>query len=325
MQTSDSVIVVTGASSGIGRATARLLAEQGARLVLVARDADALADVAAECSSGGWPPLVCPVDVSDAEAVEAVGQAAVERFGRIDGWVNSASVMTFGAFLDVPLDDVRRVLDVDVMGYVHGCRTALRRMVEQGTGVVVNVSSILGVVALPYGTSYSMAKFAIRGLSVSLRQELRLAGIRGVDVCTVLPSAVDTPIWNDAGNHTGRRPRALPPVVPPERVARVIVRRLRSPRRETVVGGVAGHALVWQHAIWPGSAERVLAFGVDGLGLTRSAGQPATSGNLYEPAPGPGHVHGGWQTGRRRRRVALAAVGALTASALWARHALGTR
>jgi short-subunit dehydrogenase len=291
-----SVIVVTGATSGIGRTTVRELAARGARPVLVARDPDELAATAAECRARGADPLVVPADVADAEAVEGVGRAAVERFGRIDGWVNSAGVEMFGAFLDVPLPDLRRVLDVDLMGCVHGCRTALARMVEQGSGVVVNVSSILGIVGQPYGAGYTMAKFAIRGLGSCLRQELRLAGARGVDVCTVLPTAIDTPMWQDAANLTGRAVRALPPPLPPERVAAAIVRRLRRPRRETIVGGVLGRAFVAQHRLWPASAEWALSVGLDVWGLSRSRSAPITDGNLYRPAPGPGRAHGGWRS-----------------------------
>ncbi|WP_049803468.1 SDR family NAD(P)-dependent oxidoreductase [Pseudonocardia dioxanivorans] len=143
----------------------------------------------------------------------------------------------FGAFLDVPLADVRRVLDVDLMGYVHGCRAVLPHMLERGHGVIVNVSSVLGVIALPYGAAYSMAKFGVRALGVSLRQELRTSGASGVRVATVLPAAIDTPIWRDAGNCTGTRLRLSPPTYTPERVARIVVDQLRVPRRGVVAGG----------------------------------------------------------------------------------------
>jgi short-subunit dehydrogenase len=290
-----SVIVVTGATSGIGRATVRALTTRGARLALVARDEDQLSVTAGECYGAGRPPLVCPADVSDPDSVEAAAAAAVRRFGRIDGWVNAAGVELFGTFLETPLADTRRVLDVDLMGCVHGCRAALPRMIEQGHGVVVNLSSILGIVAQPYGAGYTMAKFAIRGLGTCLRQELRLAGARGVDVCTVLPTAIDTPMWQDAGNRSGRRVRALPPPLPPERVATAIVARLRRPRRETVVGGVLGRALVTGHRVAPGLTERALALALDTIGLSRTEPAGSTSGNLYRPSPGPDRAHGGWR------------------------------
>jgi NAD(P)-dependent dehydrogenase (short-subunit alcohol dehydrogenase family) len=290
-----SVIAVTGATSGIGRATARALTERGARLALVARDPQALAETVGDCFGAGRPPLALPTDVSDPEAVEAAAQAVVDRFGRIDGWVNSAGVELFGAFLDVPLEDTRRLLEIDLMGTVHGCRSALSRMVPQGHGVVVNLSSILGIVAQPYGAGYTMAKFAIRGLGACLRQELRMSGARGVDVCTVLPTAIDTPMWQGAANRSGRRIRALPPPLPPERVATAIVARLRRPKGETVVGGVLGRALVAGYRIWPGAAERGLALAVDTLGLSRTEPAASTAGNLYRPHAGPGRAHGDWR------------------------------
>ncbi|WP_252441713.1 SDR family NAD(P)-dependent oxidoreductase [Pseudonocardia humida] len=295
MRIDGSVIVVTGATSGIGRATAHLLAARGARTVLVARGEEGLAATAAECRARGGEALALSADVADADAVERVAAATVERFGRVDGWVNSAGVEMFGAFLDAPPEEVRRVLDVDLGGCVNGCRSALSRMVPQGHGVVVNLSSILGIVAQPYGAGYTMAKFAIRGLGSCLRQELRLAGVRGVEVCTVFPTAIDTPIWQDAANRTGRRVRALPPPLPPERVAAAVVRRLRRPRGETIVGGLLGRALVAQYRLWPRSAERALSIGLDRWGLSQRESAPSTAGNLFRPAPGPGRVRGGWR------------------------------
>ena len=319
MRIKGSVVVVTGASSGIGRAAALALAARRARLVLVARDAESLEQAAAECSAAGAETLIVGADVSDPEAVEDVARHAVERFGRIDAWVNAASVMMFGSFLDTPLDDVRRVLEVNLMGNIHGCRSALPLMIAQDRGVIVNVSSLLGAVALPYGSAYTMSKFAIRGLGGSLRQELRLSGCRGVKVSTVLPGPIDTPIFSNAANHSGRRARALPPLYAPERVARIIVNQIRVPRREVVAGGVLGRAFLLLHKVLPGTAERVMAAEVDLFGLSRTETTPASSGNLYRPAPGPGRVDGGWHGRRRERRrraltITLAAVAATALS-----------
>lgn len=170
--------VVTGASSGIGRATALRLASAGAAVTLVARLEDALRDVAREIEQGGGRALVAPVDVSDFDAVQRVARRAASELGRIDVWVNDAAVTAFAPFQEIPLEDFRRVIDVDVMGYVHGARAALPYMREQGRGVLVNVSSVVAEVPQPYTHAYCMSKAAVRMLAASLRQELRLDGAR---------------------------------------------------------------------------------------------------------------------------------------------------
>ncbi|WP_232665651.1 SDR family oxidoreductase [Pseudonocardia sp. TRM90224] len=323
MRIESSVVVITGATSGIGRATASALARAGARLVLVARDGDGLVEVAAQCAQHGHRPEVVAVDVVDADAVDGVAERAVQLHGRLDAWVNAASVMVFGAFQDIPLADIRRVLDVNLMGYVHGCRAALPRMIGQGGGIIVNVSSILGVVAAPYSSAYTMAKFAVRGLGLGLRQELRLSGARGVHVCTVLPAAIDTPIFANAANHSGRSARAIPPVYTPERVAATITGVLRRPRREVIAGGVLGRLFVWQHRVWPASAERLLAEDMDRLCLSRTEPADPTSGNLYRPAPG--RVHGGWRGAARERLRGTGALLAVAAAAALVRRRVGAR
>lgn len=296
MDIRDGVVVVTGASSGIGRETALALAHAGAHPVLLARRRDALNEVAERCRRHGARPVVAPADVTDGEAVQQVADTALQRHGRLDGWVNAASVMEFGTVLDVPPEDVRRVLDVNLMGAVHGCRAALPPMIAEGRGSVVNVSSILGVIALPFGAGYTMTKFGLRGLGVSLRQELRLNGVTGVGVSTVLPAAVDTPIWSAAGNRTGRTPHPPPPVADPGDVARAVLDRLRDPRRETVVGALPARALVYAHALLPEVVERVFATVFDMVGLRgdmvglRDDGpvRPGT-GNLFAPVRDDGH------------------------------------
>lgn len=323
MRIKDRVAVVTGASSGIGRATALALAGHGCALVLTARREEALQQVAEECADRGEQALVVPADVSDAEAVEMVARRALERFGRIDVWVNAAAVTVFGPFQDTPLEDIRRVVEVNLMGYVHGSRSALAVFREQGRGVLINVSSIVGVIAQPYTHAYGMTKFAIRALSTSLRQELWLDGAVGINVCTVLPPTIDTPLFQHAANYTGREAVAMPPVYTPERVARTTLSLVRRPRREVVVGPM-GRSLVMQSKCTPGFVEKLMAFQVNRSHLSRKHPAPATSGDLHEPAVGTGSTHGGWHGGRRTamRRVATATLllGA-TATALRRRSA----
>ncbi|MGW0365753.1 SDR family oxidoreductase [Streptomyces sp. NPDC002990] len=316
MRVRDSVVVITGASSGIGRATAVAFARKGCSVVLASRRAEALEAVRAECEGHrGAQALAVPTDVTDPAAVDDLARRAVGRFGRIDVWVNCAAVTVFGPFEEVPLEDFRKVMDVNVMGYVHGARAALRVMRRQGSGTLINVSSIVGVVSQPYAHAYGMSKHAVRALSASLRQELRLDKAKDIHVCTVLPATIDTPLFEHAANYTGRKPLAMPPVYSPERVAKAIVDLVRAPRREVVVGPM-GRSMVLESRIMPGMVERVMAHQVDKTHLSRKESAPAGHGNLHVPAPGPGAAHGGW-AGRRRtaaRRMTAVAVLACAAA-----------
>ncbi|MER7480737.1 SDR family oxidoreductase [Streptomyces sp. NPDC126510] len=308
MRLRDHVVVVTGASSGIGRATAEAFASKGCAVVLAARREEALRTAAEECAKHRRARrLVVPTDVSDVKAVEDLARRAVREFGRIDVWVNNAAVNAFGRFEDVPLEDFRKVLDVNVMGCVYGTRAALPVMREQGSGTLINISSIVGAVAQPYSHPYGMSKHAVRALGSGLRQQLRVEGVKGIDVCTVLPATIDTPHFQQAANYTGHKVVAMPPVYTPERVADAVVALVRRPRREVVVGP-AGRALVRQARMAPALSERAMARQTDRTHLDHDEDAPATHGALHVPAPGEGAVHGGWG-GRRRtalRRAALA-------------------
>jgi short-subunit dehydrogenase len=319
MRIKDSVVVITGASSGIGRAAALRFARSGAVVVLAARRVDALQEVAQECEAMGTRALVVPADLSRMEDASRIARRTVERFGRIDAWVNNAAVSVFGSFEEVPLEDFRRVIDVNLMGYVHGARAVLPYLREQGTGVLVNVSSVVGVVPQPYTHAYTMTKAAIISLSGSLRQELRLDKAFGVKVATVLPASIDTPIFDNAANYTGRKVVAMPPVYTAERVARAIVNQVRLPRRQVVVGPM-GRNLLLQAKLTPGTVERMMAVQVDRSHLSRTRPAPASSGNLHQPIDDRATVAGGWHGARRTAVRRVASAGVLVGAAVGVRR-----
>jgi short-subunit dehydrogenase len=295
------VVVITGASSGIGRASALAFAGHGARLVLAARGRGALAEAERECRALGADVLVVPTDIGDPVAVAALESEAVARFGGIDVWVQAAAATVAGPLGSEPLTETRRLLDTNVLGNVLVARAALARFETQGHGVLVIVGSLLGIFPNPQVPLYSMTKYAARGLALNLRRAV--AGQPGVDVCLVLPGPVDTPLFRRTANHTGRRLRAIPPATAPERVAATIVACARRPRREAT-SGVLSHAALVMHRLAPRSAEWVVARWSAAL-ITSGSPAPETAGALFAPRPEdtPGEVHGGYRRGRLRRRL----------------------
>jgi NAD(P)-dependent dehydrogenase (short-subunit alcohol dehydrogenase family) len=300
---SESVVVVTGASSGIGAATAQALAERKASVVLGARRVDALREVAARCVARGAAALPVATDVTDPAAVAALAAAAEARFGRIDAWVNNAGVGLYAPLADAPVDAVRRVMEVNLFGCLHGVRAVLPRLRAAGGGVIVNVASVLSDVTVPFMGPYNISKHAVRGLSDTLRQEI---ADRSISVCTVLPASIDTPFYRNAANRTGRTPRPIPPVYPPELVAETIVRVLRRPRREAYAGGL-GHALAIQWRLTPALVERVLAW-YGRRGSFGAAAVTPTPGNLFTPGHDRADLDGGFSG--RRRTALRAGIGA---------------
>ena len=233
----DQVIVITGASSGIGLTTARMAAEQGAKLVLVARDQDALERLAEELRQQGCDALPVAADVGMQEDIQRVGERALERFGRIDTWINNAGVSIFGRLEDVPMDDSQRMFQTNFWGVVNGSLEAVRHLKERG-GAIINVGSEVSDRAIPLQGMYSASKHAVKGFTDSLRMELEHDKLP-ISVTLIKPTAIDTMFTVHARNYMEKEPRLPPPVYAPEIVANAILYAAQHPRRDVFVGGPA--------------------------------------------------------------------------------------
>ncbi len=291
--------IVTGASSGIGRATAHALAATGARVALLGRRLEPLAATARECAERGGEAVPIVADVARRDEVEGAAERAVADWGGFDVWVNNAGVSQFGRIDETPPDVYERVLITNLHGCVHGSRAAIRQFRRQGHGRLINVSSVVGMVGQTYTSAYVASKWAIIGLSQSLRMEL--ADTPDITVSTVLPASIDTPIFRQAANYTGRAVRAMNPVYPPEQVADAICSLIRRPKRRVIVG-TAGRSLALLRRLSPASAEWMMKRQVETAHLDHDREAPHSAGNVLEPLDtGEGQVRDGWLDGSRDR------------------------
>lgn len=287
-------VVVVGASSGIGLAAAQQLSARGDQLVLVARDEGRLQEVAASLPG---PAVVSAADVTDVEAVERAVAAGVTAYGKVDGAITTAQPMAYGTVEQLPAEVLERLVDVAVHGTATLARAVLPRFREAGGGSLVVVSSLLAEIAVPAMGGYCAAKWGQLGLVRTLQAEVRRE--KGVHVSLVLPGAVDTPIYRQAGTYAGRRGSAPPPVVTPERVAEACVRRIDKPRRADHVGPVNLLAVAGFRGL-PAVYDRLVGPMVDQVVL-RGPRTGADDGNIFEARPEAERLRGGWTTAGRLR------------------------
>jgi short-subunit dehydrogenase len=304
----DSAVVVTGAASGIGLATAYALANRGASLVLAGRQRDALEAIAAECREQGAQAVAVPTDVADESRVQALARRAVESYGRIDLWVNNAAVTAFGSVGTVPMRVFRRVIETNLYGYLHGIRAALPIMREQGAGVVVNVLSGVVFAPQPYTSAYVASQHAIEALADCLRLELALENPGDIHICAVYPASVDTPLFQRGANYSGRAAKPMPPVHEPEEIAAAILRAAERPKRAVYVG-VPRHTIEIAGALAPRLLERKLAERVEREHFQDRPAAPS-EGNLFAPTASEPELRGGWGGAPPRSATPILLLGA---------------
>ncbi|MFL5518614.1 MAG: SDR family oxidoreductase [Gemmatimonadales bacterium] len=325
------VVVVTGASAGLGRAIARMFGARGAVVGLIARGPDGLAAAEREIRDGGGRALALPADVADAAAVDAAADRIEREIGPIDVWINNAMASVFSPVREMRPEEYRRVTEVTYLGCVHGTLAALRHMLPRDRGTIVQVSSALAFRAIPLQSAYCAAKHAIKGFTESLRTELLHDG-SGVRVTMVHMPALNTPQFDWVRSRLAHKAQPVPPVFQPEVGAEAVLFAVRHPgRRDLTVGGSSLEA-IWANRVAPGALDRYLAKRGYRAQQRDEPEQPGRPDNLWSPLPGDHGAHGAfdrrarghsmelWFTEHRVLGLLAVAMGGMAATAVWHRH-----
>lgn len=330
MRFGGNVVVVTGASSGVGRAIARAFADEGAHLGLIARSIEGLEGAAGEVRAAGGRALVLPLDVADAEAVESAAARIERELGPIDIWVNDAMVSIFSPISEMSADEVKRVTEVTYLGYVYGTISALRRMRERDAGTIIQIGSALAYRSIPLQSAYCGAKAAIRGFTDSLRTELLHDG-SNIRVSMLQLPAVNTPQFDVVRSRLPGRAQPVPPIYQPEMIAEATLWAAEHHPREMVIAGSALKAIVGQK-LFPGLLDRYLARIGYAAQQTDQPADPNRLDNLFQTVPGDHGAHGsfddrarGWApqlSARMHPRGALVAAAAAVVAGLAATAAV---
>jgi NAD(P)-dependent dehydrogenase (short-subunit alcohol dehydrogenase family) len=285
------VVVLMGASSGIGRETALRLAKRGAKMVVAARSEAGLRSLEDDLRELGGEVTTVVADVSEFEQVEAVAQSAVEEYGRLDTWVHLAAVGLFAPFDQTRPEEFRRVLDVDLMGQVYGAIAALPRIKREGRGALVHISSVVGKRSAPLQSAYSASKHGIDGFLESLRVELLQEGWSSIAVTNVMPAAINTPFFTKARTKLGVKPKGFPPIYQPGVVADAILYSAEKAPREIVAGG-AGKGMLLTQRVSPRLMDALMVRGGFGSQMTDEPKSTTDPDGLFAPMEGQDRTEG---------------------------------
>ncbi len=287
------VVVITGASSGFGRGAALRFAKAGDNVVIAARREGLLEDVAKQCRKSGVEALAVEADVSKAADVRELAEQALDKFGRIDVWVNNAGVGTVARFEEAPLEEHEQVIRTNLLGTIYGSYEALKQFREQGQGVLINLASFAGKVAPPYMSSYAASKFGIRGLGMALREELAQNGEENIRVSTIMPVSFDTPFFEHAANHTGKPVKPIGTVYDPKEVIETIFEMANNPEDEVVVGTEGKLSSIAQR-LSPKLVEKQMAKQTQKAQMGQKESAKSSSGSVFRPMKSGKDVYGGW-------------------------------
>jgi NADP-dependent 3-hydroxy acid dehydrogenase YdfG len=297
------VVVITGASAGVGRAIVREFAKEKAKIGLIARGKDGLLAAKKEVEEAGGEALVLLLDVADANAVEDAARQVEEKFGPIDVWVNDAMVSVFSPVKEMKAEEYRRVTEVSYLGYVHGTLSALKRMQSRDRGIIIQVGSALAYRSIPLQSAYCAAKHAIKGFTESLRTELLHDG-SSVRVCVVNLPAVNTPQFSWVKSRLPRQPQPVPPIYQPEVIARAVRFISKHPRKKI---DVAMSAIIAVNAekIAPAFADWYLSKNGYKSQQTDEPVSPDRKDNLWSALPGDAGAHGSFDSKARSFSLSL--------------------
>ncbi|HUI57367.1 MAG TPA: SDR family oxidoreductase [Bryobacteraceae bacterium] len=292
------VVVISGAASGIGRATAKRFAAHDARVVVGGRSAAGIAAILQEIKEAGGQAVGMEVDVSRRDQVEALAALATKTYGRIDTWVNNAGVSVYGRFETIKEEEVRRLFDVNFMGQMYGMWTALPILRANGGGTIINLASVVGKRGLPLQNFYSATKFAIIGLTEAVRVELK-TDKENIALCAICPPSIDTPFYDNALSKMGHTARPLPIVLSADRVAKDVVKCAVRARREVWVG-LIGKAFVTLSVLFPWMMDMYIT----SLGYgAQMSDEPPHDASLFQPTSLIGES-GHWSAWGKREQSA---------------------